>query len=594
MRQHVAQTERERLTAENALLAEEVRVARKASDITAELVVEQFQKLEQTLAQLERAVSTEQGLRGDLAEKLVEAERRERELAEMRTVAEAANRAKSTFLANMSHELRTPLNAIIGYSEMLQEEARDESLDGFDADLGKILDAGRHLLNLINDILDLSKIEAGKMELYLETFAISDLVSGVRSTVEPLIVKKGNRLEVTCPPDAGLMHADMTKLRQSLLNLLGNAAKFTEGGTIALDVTRASDERGEWVRFAVRDSGIGMTEEQMGRLFEAFAQAEASTTRRFGGTGLGLAISRRFCRMMGGDITVTSQPGDGSCFTVLLPTVVSEAARATAAATIPAAQPAAPTPQKPGLGTVLAIDDDETFLELLSRFLGREGYRVVTELDAQRGLDLARSLQPDVITLDVMMPGMDGWATLSALKGDVKTAEIPVVMVTMMDQQNLGDALGAVDYLVKPVDRERLLSVVRAHVHHEGLPVLVVEDDLSTRQMLCRTLEKAGYRAASAENGRVGLERLSAEACGLVLLDLMMPEMDGFQFVSELRKREDGRDVPVIVLTAKDLTEEERIWLSGYADTVLTKGSYTRDQLVAQVKTLVDGFVRSE
>jgi signal transduction histidine kinase/DNA-binding response OmpR family regulator len=594
MRQHVAQTERERLTAENALLAEEVRVARKASDITAELVVEQFQKLEQTLAQLERAVSTEQGLRGDLAEKLVEAERRERELAEMRTVAEAANRAKSTFLANMSHELRTPLNAIIGYSEMLQEEARDESLDGFDADLGKILDAGRHLLNLINDILDLSKIEAGKMELYLETFAISDLVSGVRSTVEPLIVKKGNRLEVTCPPDAGLMHADMTKLRQSLLNLLGNAAKFTEGGTIALDVTRASDERGEWVRFAVRDSGIGMTEEQMGRLFEAFAQAEASTTRRFGGTGLGLAISRRFCRMMGGDITVTSQPGDGSCFTVLLPTVVSEAARATAAATIPAAQPAAPTPQKPGLGTVLAIDDDETFLELLSRFLGREGYRVVTELDAQRGLDLARSLQPDVITLDVMMPGMDGWATLSALKGDVKTAEIPVVMVTMMDQQNLGDALGAVDYLVKPVDRERLLGVVRAHVHHEGLPVLVVEDDLSTRQMLCRTLEKAGYRAASAENGRVGLERLSAEACGLVLLDLMMPEMDGFQFVSELRKREDGRDVPVIVLTAKDLTEEERIWLSGYADTVLTKGSYTRDQLVAQVKTLVDGFVRSE
>jgi signal transduction histidine kinase/DNA-binding response OmpR family regulator len=583
----------ESLAAENAQLEEEVFVARRASEITSNLVVEQFKKMEEILRKLEDTVNNEQQLRHELADKLVEVERRERELAEARASADAANRAKSTFLANMSHELRTPLNAIIGYSEMLQEEAEDTGLDEFVPDLHKILTAGKHLLNLINEVLDLSKIEAGKMDLYLETFALKELLSGIASTAAPLVQKNANVLVVNYPDDVGNIHADLTKVRQCLLNLVSNATKFTNKGKISIDVERLNRNGTELVHIQVRDTGIGMTKEQMGKLFQAFSQADASTTRNYGGTGLGLAISKRFCQMMGGDITVTSEPGVGSTFTMQLPIVVEEqqsqkAIEGREPKTTETADPAEDAP------SVLVIDDDATFVELLQRILSKEGYRVMTALGAKEGLELARGFRPDVITLDVMMPGMDGWSVLTALKSDPATTNIPVVMLSMVDDKGLGDALGVTEYLVKPVEKDRLLSVLRKVNPDQPDSVLIVEDDEATREMLWRTLEKEGFGIREAENGRVGLQQVARQTPELILLDLMMPEMDGFEFLLEIRRHEEWRDIPVIVVTAKDLTEDEQNWLRGYVEKIVFKGAYSRDELVTEVKQIVEACVRGE
>jgi signal transduction histidine kinase/CheY-like chemotaxis protein len=505
-----------------------------------------------------------------------------REIEEKSRELEVASRHKSEFLANMSHELRTPLNAIIGYSEMLQEEAGDLGEERFVADLKKIHAAGRHLLELINAVLDLSKIEAGKMDLYLETFDIRGLARDIAAVIQPLAEKNANRLEVRAGENLGTMHADLTKVRQSLFNLLSNACKFTERGTVALAVAREGDDVGEWITFAVSDTGIGLTPEQIGRLFQEFSQAEASTTRRYGGTGLGLALSRRLCQMMGGEITVTSAPDEGSTFTIRLPAVVSETK----------AEPAPPTAgpaEAAAAGTVLVIDDEPTVRDLMQRFLVKEGFRVALATGGEDGLRLARELRPDAITLDVMMPGMDGWAVLSALKADPDLAEIPVIMLTIVDDKNLGYSLGASDYLTKPLDRERLLSVLARY--RRDAPVLVVDDDAALRELMRRVLEGAGYTVVEAENGRVALERLRAVSPGVILLDLMMPEMDGFEVVAEVRRHEAWRAIPIVVVTAKELTAADRQRLNGYVERILQKGAYTRDTLLAEVRDLVAACV---
>jgi signal transduction histidine kinase/DNA-binding response OmpR family regulator len=521
---------------------------------------------------------------------------------------EDASRHKSQFLANMSHELRTPLNAVIGYSEMLQEELEDLGQAELVPDVEKINAAGRHLLGLINDILDLSKIEAGKMELFLETVDVASLVKDVSTTVGPLIDKNGNTLVVDMADDIGEMEADATKLRQILFNLLGNAAKFTEGGRIELRVERRElESRDEsagplsrstlhapLVTFVVSDTGIGMTQEQVGRLFEAFSQAEASTTRRFGGTGLGLTLVRHFCRMMGGDVTVRSRPGHGSTFAVTLPVVASSETRVASDEEVDP-QLATHNSQLATQPVVLVIDDDPTARDLLTRHLSSDGVRVVTAGSGEEGLRLARQIKPSAITLDVLMPGMDGWAVLAALKSDPETADLPVIVLTFLDDRDLGYSLGASEYLVKPVDRERVIAAVRKlGPRRAERRALVVEDDPDTREMLRRTLEREGWAVEEAANGRRGLERVAAGPPDLILLDLLMPELDGFGFVERLRAETAWQQIPVLVVTAKDLTAEERQRLNGRVEQVLAKGAHSREELLARVRAGVRASVHAD
>ena len=502
-----------------------------------------------------------------------------------REQAEAANTAKSQFLANMSHELRTPLNAVIMYSELLQEEAEDKGVREFIPDLDKIRAGGKHLLALVNGVLDLSKIEAGKMELFLETFDVEPMVRDVAATVQPLIQKNENQLELNFAPDLGAMYADVTKVRQVLFNLLSNSSKFTEHGTIRLEA-HSEDEAGvPMTIFRVTDTGIGMTQEQLDKLFQPFTQADASTTRKYGGTGLGLAISRRFCQMMGGDITATSEPGKGSTFTVRLHARVAKAVATEAAAS---SAGLATGPETPTTILVLVIDDEQPVRDVITRSFTAEGVHAVAAADGEEGLRLAIQLRPDLILLDVLMPKMDGWAVLTRLKNDPATAEIPVVMLTITSNQEMGYLLGAAEYLPKPVDRERLATILQRYRPVDGARnVLVVEDDVPTREVLRRSLQKQGWVVTEAENGRIGLEHLKEQPPALILLDLMMPVMDGFEFLSELRQNRSWDAVPVVVLTSKDLTPDERAALSGKVERILQKGAYSREALLAEVRKIV-------
>jgi GAF domain-containing protein/DNA-binding response OmpR family regulator/HAMP domain-containing protein len=494
---------------------------------------------------------------------------------------EVAGQHKSQFLANMSHELRTPLNAIIGYSEILQEEAADAGQDEIVPDLKKIEGAGRHLLGLINDILDLSKVEAGRMEVFLEDVEVVPLLEEVRALIAPLAEKNGNVLDLKLAEDIGIIHTDRTKLKQSLLNVLSNGSKFTENGRLTLVAERFAENTRPMMRFAVSDTGIGMTEEQLGRLFQAFSQADASTTKKYGGTGLGLAISRQFCQLLGGDITVTSRPGEGSTFTIILPT------HSDGPAQIKPADAPRIAAEVNGVATVLIVDDDPAARELLAASLKGTGYRLLHASGGTEALALARTVRPDAITLDVMMPRPDGWDVLTALKADAELYDIPVIIVTMAPDRGIGLSLGAVDVLTKPVDRARLTALIHRLVRRDG-PVLVVEDDADTREMMRHTIQKMGLAVAEAVNGRHALGWLGEHAPpAMILLDLMMPEMDGFEFLDALSAHPEWHEIPIVVVTAKQLSAAERERLLLQARKVIEKAKATRVDIAAAIAAAV-------
>ena len=504
-------------------------------------------------------------------------EERTREVEEKSRQLELASQHKSQFLSSMSHELRTPLNAIIGLTEMMVTNAARFGTEKAAEPLRRVHRAGSHLLGLINQVLDLSKIEAGKLELSPDWVNLTPLINEVVDTARPLAEQNNNRLVVKCQENLGSLTVDPMRLRQILLNLLSNACKFTKQGEVTLLARKLVNE-GHWIEFAVSDTGIGMTPEQQAKLFEEFTQADSSTARQYGGTGLGLAITRKLARMMGGDVTLTSEAGKGSTFTVRLP----------ANTDVPAGAPiSSDRDRSTRADCVLVIDDDATARELISDHLKAGGFSVVTAAGGVEGIKLAKELQPTAITLDVMMPDLDGWSVLAALRQNPELADIPVIMVSIVDDKRRGIALGAAGYLTKPIDRERLHRLVRRfQAPTRATRVLMVEDDASQRERMLGWLERPHWIVREAANGQEALDLLREEKPDVILLDLMMPEMDGFEVVAALQGNKDWRDIPVIVITSLDLDAKDRARLNSGVQSVLVKEKFRPEDLVERIRQL--------
>jgi signal transduction histidine kinase/DNA-binding response OmpR family regulator len=514
---------------------------------------------------------------------LTHLKRTEEALQAAKDQAEQASRAKSEFLANMSHELRTPMNAIIGFTRLIMRRCKDLLPERQYGNLEKILASANHLLGLINDVLDLSKIEAGRMEVRPLEFALEPLVDQCLRTVEPMI--RSGRVQLIKEIEPGLPHliSDQDKLRQILFNLLSNAAKFTEAGTITVTARRS----GEAIAIAVADTGIGIPPDQLETVFEEFRQVDSSSTRQYGGTGLGLSISRRLAQLLGGDIALESAPGVGSTFTLTVPL--------RCAAPLPCAPAKEPTPlsaaaepaareARAGAGRlVLAIDDDPDVVLLLKENLADAGYRVVGALSGAEGLRLARELMPSAITLDIVMPETDGWQVLHGLKADPVTRDIPVLLLSVVDQKDLGYRLGAADYLMKPFERDDLIAALH-RVSPRCRRLLVVDDDPHVADLVRQSLEDEPYQIDAAADGLAALAAIAQRRPDVILLDLLMPRMDGFEVIATLQKDPERRDIPVIVLTAKTLSRAERRSLKEHALAVIQKGALDREALIAEIK----------
>ena len=500
-------------------------------------------------------------------------------LKEARADTGRARQAKTAFLSQMSHELRTPLTAIIGFSEMLIEEAHGENSVSLRADLERIQKAGQSLLGLINEMIDLAKIEAGELTLQNEQFNVLSLANELFAALQTTAELHHNRLLLEAAPNLPPMLADRTKLHRTLHNLLDNALKFTERGEVRLRITPDSRGAEEEIVFEVCDNGIGISPQQLELLFQDGAHPEAGIRRKFGGPGLGVAISRQFVRAMGGEMAARSETGRGTSFTLRLP-LHAHAAPALARP-LPGGAPAASDSST----VVLVIDDDPNTRALMVRYLTKEGFTAHTAANGREGIELARALQPALITLDVMMPEVDGWTVLSMLKADPQLASIPVVMLTMVAEPDKGPPLGASEFLTKPVDFNRLSALLHRYCPEPGdRPILIVEDDEISSHLLRRNLEREGFTALVAPDGKAALDLIQLHLPALILLDLMMPEMDGFEFAQRLRARKGMADVPVVVLTGKELTEEERQLLRGNVTSILQKQNLTEETLHSELR----------
>jgi len=507
------------------------------------------------------------------------------QLKETNARLQEANKHKSVFLASMSHELRTPLNAILGFSELLidapEGQHTQETRQRF---LQQIHSSGKHLLGLINDILDLSKIEAGQMELRLVKVSISDVAGQVLSIVEPLAAQKAIRLEAAVT-GLGEIEADASKFKQMLLNLVSNAIKFTPtGGTVRISGRRLADA----AEISVADTGIGIAEADQARIFHEFQQVDGGVDRQQQGTGLGLTLTRRFARLHGGEVRVQSEPGKGSVFTIHMPLQVVTQGRVVE----PLASATGHSNGNPAVPLVLIVEDDPPAGELLSRQLEKAGFRAEVVRSGADVVAKARKSKPAAITLDILLPELDGWEVLNRLKHDEITSSIPVIVISVVDNPELGLALGAVDYFVKPVPAEELVSRLRrfnfvALAGPVKTQVLVVDDERANRDWLTEVLEPAGFGVIPAGGGREAIELARSKQPDLILLDLMMPEVSGFDVVEALRSDKSTSALPIMVLTAKDLSDADKRQLTGRVTSILQRGSTGATELVSHLRQVI-------
>jgi signal transduction histidine kinase/DNA-binding response OmpR family regulator len=511
------------------------------------------------------------------------------ELERTREDANLQNLAKSQFLANMSHELRTPLNAVLGYAMLLAEDANDAGNESAVADLGRIQQAGRQLLQLINEILDLSKIEAGKSTVERSVIDVNALVRSAVEGFESDKGRNGNRFEMTVARDVGIMVGDQSKIKQCLTNLLGNAFKFTTDGDVSLNVDLV--ERGDRaeVVFRIVDTGIGIGPEQHERLFEPFYQGDASATRKFGGTGLGLAITRRLARLMGGDVTIETTGEIGSTFLLTLP--LNSAARESEVNAFASEDTAVATDTVVAASgndrTALIIDDSESALDLMRRWLTRLDYDVLTATDGASGLALARSAKPDLIILDVLLPDRSGYDILTEFRADETLSETPIILVTVDDDRARGLEAGATDYIRKPVVEKQLREMLEVYRDKASGEILVIEDDDDAAELVRRCVQQVGFSCRRAKDGIEGLTMARDRTPIAIVLDLTMPNLDGFQVIEALTSEESLRDIPVIVLSACEISfdDHRRIIESGYL--FCAKGTSSPREIAQHLKEMV-------
>ncbi|MCG8353290.1 MAG: response regulator [Chloroflexales bacterium] len=500
------------------------------------------------------------------------------EAQEARATAEQANQMKSQFLATMSHELRTPLNSIINFTRILISGVRGPVNEGQVDYLNRVCASGEHLLGLINDILDLSKIEAGRMELYKEPCQVNELAQHVVATAAGLIKEKPIELHQDIAPNIPAIMVDRTRIRQIMLNLLSNAAKFTDAGAITLRIFQEKDQ----IIVSLSDTGIGIVPEYLDTIFEEFRQVDGESNRRYGGTGLGLAICQRLVELHGGRIWVESVVGEGSTFSFSLPIETDSPTQMT---NIEA--PELDTPFNPNAPVVIVIDDDPAAIEIVTSYLKRDGYAVYGVRDSRRALDEARRLRPAAIILDILMPHKDGWEILTELKADTKLQAVPVVLYTIAEERQLGMHLGASAYLLKPIDEAQLRGTVNQLVSSGGI-VLVIDDDPDVLEMVSSQLGQTGScQVITANGGQAGLELVAAQRPDVIILDLMMPDVDGFAVLEQLERNPNTYDIPVVVLTAKDLTADERNVLNRRVRTLLAKRAAALEDLAGKVAALL-------